>query len=161
MLGKEIMEVISAIVGPPSVIMGRAFVGLGTYGLGPYGPLGPYGAGPLDCPSEMVSAKHHGASNGMNVYRAFINYYSYAFIIYGIHCLISWISTPALRQALRIGRNSNADHDSPTPTPHENPWKLQCGSTFCKAESTGDIQNSIGKKRNGDRQASLSLKSLH
>ena len=45
------------------------------------------------------------ASNiSMNIYGAFIKYYSHAFMIYGFHDLISWISTPAVRQKLRIGQ---------------------------------------------------------
>ena len=54
----------------------------------------------------------HGASNiCMDIYGAFIRYYPYAFIIYGIHYLISWISTHALRQKLRIGETSTVAHN--------------------------------------------------
>ena len=49
----------------------------------------------------------YGASNiCMEIYGAFIRYYPYAFIIYGIHYLISWISTRALRQKLKIAHTS-------------------------------------------------------
>ena len=44
--------------------------------------------------------------------RPFIEHGSYAFIILGIHYLISWISTPALRQKLRIGQTSTVDYNS-------------------------------------------------
>ena len=40
----------------------------------------------------------------MNTYRAFIEHHSYSFIIYGFHSSVGWISTPALRQKLRIGQ---------------------------------------------------------
>ena len=35
----------------------------------------------------------------MNIYGTFLEYHSYAFMIYGSHYLMSWISTPALPEA--------------------------------------------------------------
>ena len=54
---------------------------------------------------HLICMDMHAASNiCMNIYRAFIKCDSYAFIIYGVHDLVSWISTPAVRHELRNGQ---------------------------------------------------------
>ena len=55
--------------------------------------------------ASNICVNIYGASNVcMSTYGDFIEYYSYAFFIYSDHYLISWISTPALRQKLSIGQ---------------------------------------------------------
>ena len=54
----------------------------------------------------------YGASEiSMHTYGAFIQYYSYAVVMYYIRYKLSWISTPALRQKLRIGQTDAVAHN--------------------------------------------------